>query len=105
MFCGIVSRAATLNVLSTGVAGNYDGALQVMSAEFQVASPSIPTLEHYFVRYCKLLPNRIWVVADVPLDNFSPSSNSSISRTKRRASGCLIQELPHDYSNVTWIEH
>ncbi|CAJ2651004.1 unnamed protein product [Trifolium pratense] len=102
MFCGIVSRAATLNVLSTGVAGNYDGALQVMSAEFQVASPSIPTLEHYFVRYCKLLPNSIWVVADIPLDNFSPTS---ISRTKRRVSGCLIQELPHDYSNVTWIEH
>jgi hypothetical protein len=30
MFCGIVSRAATLKVLSTGVAGNYDGALQVV---------------------------------------------------------------------------
>jgi len=31
MFCGIVSRAATLEVLSTGVGGNYDGALQVVS--------------------------------------------------------------------------
>lgn len=30
MFSGIVSRAMTLEVLSTGVAGNYNGALQVV---------------------------------------------------------------------------
>jgi len=31
VFSGIVSRAMTLEVLSTGVAGNYNGALQVVS--------------------------------------------------------------------------
>ena len=30
VFTGIVSRATTLEILSTGVAGNYDGALQVV---------------------------------------------------------------------------
>lgn len=30
VFSGIVSRAVTLEVLSTGVAGNYNGALQVV---------------------------------------------------------------------------
>ena len=30
LFSGIVSRAMTLEVLSTGVAGNYNGALQVV---------------------------------------------------------------------------
>jgi len=30
VFSGIVSRAMTLEVLSTGVAGNYNGALQVV---------------------------------------------------------------------------
>jgi homeobox-leucine zipper protein len=30
VFSSIVSRAATLEVLSTGVAGNYNGALQVV---------------------------------------------------------------------------
>lgn len=30
MFSGIVSRAMTLEILSTGVAGNYNGALQVV---------------------------------------------------------------------------
>ncbi|KAK8496650.1 hypothetical protein V6N12_063910 [Hibiscus sabdariffa] len=32
VFCGIVSRAMTLEVLSTGVAGNYNGALQVCTS-------------------------------------------------------------------------
>ena len=30
VFSGIVSRAMTLEVLSTGVAGNYNGAFQVV---------------------------------------------------------------------------
>ncbi|TKY71206.1 Homeobox-leucine zipper protein MERISTEM L1 [Spatholobus suberectus] len=102
MFCGIVSRALTLEVLSTGVAGNYNGALQVMSAEFQVPSPLVPTRENYFVRYCKQQPDGIWAVVDVSLDNLRPST---ISRSRRRPSGCLIQELPNGYSKVTWIEH
>ncbi|XP_027361562.1 homeobox-leucine zipper protein MERISTEM L1-like [Abrus precatorius] len=102
VFCGIVSRALTLEVLSTGVAGNYNGALQVMSAEFQVPSPLVPTRENYFVRYCKQHPDGIWAVVDVSLDNLRPTT---ISRSRRRPSGCLIQELPNGYSKVTWIEH
>lgn len=30
VFCGVVSKAMTVQVLSTGVAGNYNGALQVV---------------------------------------------------------------------------
>ena len=33
VFAGMVSRAVTLAVLSTGVSGNYNGALQVVSFE------------------------------------------------------------------------
>ncbi|KAL0283495.1 UNVERIFIED_CONTAM: Homeobox-leucine zipper protein MERISTEM L1 [Sesamum angustifolium] len=94
--------AMTLEVLSTGVAGNYNGALQVMTAEFQVPSPLVPTRENYFVRYCKQHGDGTWAVVDVSLDNLRPSS---ISRCRRRPSGCLIQELPNGYSKVTWIEH
>ncbi|MFS8025581.1 putative transcription factor & lipid binding HD-SAD family [Helianthus anomalus] len=102
VFSGIVSRAMTLEVLSTGVAGNYNGALQVMSAEFQVPSPLVPTRENYFVRYCKQHADGTWAVVDVSLDNLRPSS---VSRSRRRPSGCLIQELPNGYSKVTWVEH
>ncbi|XP_059623977.1 homeobox-leucine zipper protein MERISTEM L1 [Cornus florida] len=102
VFSGVVSRAMTLEVLSTGVAGNYNGALQVITAEFQVPSPLVPTRENYFVRYCKQHADGTWAVVDVSLDNLRPSS---ISRCRRRPSGCLIQELPNGYSKVIWVEH
>lgn len=102
VFAGIVSRALILEVLSTGVAGNYDGALQVMTAEFQVPSPLVPTRENYFVRYCKRHADGTWAVVDVSLDTLRPSA---ISRSRRRPSGCLIEELPNGYSKVTWVEH
>ncbi|KAH6764593.1 protodermal factor 2 [Perilla frutescens var. frutescens] len=102
VFSSIVSRAMTLEVLSTGVAGNYNGALQVMTAEFQVPSPLVPTREIYFVRYCKQHGDGTWAVVDVSLDNLRPSN---ISKCRRRPSGCLIQELPNGYSKVTWVEH
>ncbi|KAF9626355.1 hypothetical protein IFM89_032409 [Coptis chinensis] len=102
MFSGVVSRAITLEVLSTGVAGNYNGALQVMTAELHVLSPLVPTREVFFLRYCKLHSEGTWAVVDVSLDHLRPSS---ITRCRRRPSGCLIQEMPNGYSKVTWIEH
>ncbi|KAG5561375.1 hypothetical protein RHGRI_004413 [Rhododendron griersonianum] len=102
VFSGLVSRAMTLEVLSTGVAGNYNGALQVMTAEYQVPSPLVPTRENYFVRYCKQHADGTWAVVDVSLDNLRPSA---MSRCRRRPSGCLIQEVPNGYSKVTWVEH
>ncbi|KAL6498633.1 hypothetical protein OROGR_028180 [Orobanche gracilis] len=102
VFSSIVSRAITLEVLSTGVSGNYNGALPVMSAEFQVPSPIVPTRENYFIRYCKQHGDGTWAVVDVSLDNLRPTF---VSRSRRRPSGCLIQELPNGYSKVTWIEH
>ncbi|KAH0905653.1 hypothetical protein HID58_037480 [Brassica napus] len=102
VFAGMVSRAVTLAVLSTGVSGNYNGALQVMSAEFQVPTPLVPTRETYFARYCKQQADGSWAVVDISLDSLQP--NPPV-RCRRRASGCLIQEMPNGYSKVTWVEH
>ncbi|XP_022776631.1 homeobox-leucine zipper protein HDG2-like isoform X2 [Durio zibethinus] len=102
VFSGIVSKASTLDVLSTGVAGNYNGALQVMTAEFQVPSPLVPTRESYYVRYCKQHAEGTWAVVDVSLDDLRPCPTV---RCRRRPSGCIIQEMPNGYSKVTWIEH
>ncbi|GAB2301102.1 Homeobox-leucine zipper protein MERISTEM L1 [Dionaea muscipula] len=102
VFSSIVSRAMTLEVLSTGVAGNYNGALQVMTAEFQVPSPLVPTRENYFVRYCKQHGDGTWAVVDVSLDNLH---QTSIPRCRRRPSGCVMQELQNGYSKVMWVEH
>ncbi|KAM7270615.1 hypothetical protein ACFE04_029829 [Oxalis oulophora] len=102
VFSGIVSRAMTLEVLSTGVAGNYNGALQVMTAEFQLPTPLVPTREIYYVRYCKQHADGTWAVIDVSLDSLRPNP---VSKCRRRPSGCLIQEMPNGYSKVTWVEH
>ncbi|XVE74490.1 hypothetical protein DITRI_Ditri12bG0020800 [Diplodiscus trichospermus] len=102
VFSGIVSKASTLEVLSTGVAGNYNGALQVMTAEFQVPSPLVPTRECYYVRYCKQHAEGTWAVVDVSLDSIRPGPTV---RCRIRPSGCLIQEMPNGYSKVTWVEH
>lgn len=112
VFSCIVSRAYTVEIFSTGVAGNLNGALQLMYAEFQVPSPLVPTRENYFIRYCKQHSDGIWAVVDVSLDSLRgsnphphPHSTPSTLRCRRRPSGCLIQEMPNGYSKVTWVEH
>ncbi|XP_009766038.1 homeobox-leucine zipper protein HDG2-like [Nicotiana tabacum] len=102
MFSGVVSRASTIDVLSTGVAGNFNGALQVILAEIQVPSPQVPTRECYFARYCKHRVDGTWAVVDVSLDHLRAIPSA---RCRRRPSGCLIQEMPNGYSKVTWVEH
>ncbi|KAF9663658.1 hypothetical protein SADUNF_Sadunf17G0074300 [Salix dunnii] len=89
----------TLEVLSTGVARNYNGALQVITAEFQLSTPLVPTRESYYVRYYKQHADGTWVVVDVSLDNIRPSPTP---RCRRRPSECLIQEMPNGYSKVKW---
>ncbi|KAG2260318.1 hypothetical protein Bca52824_079612 [Brassica carinata] len=73
-----------------------------MTAEFQVPTPLVPTRETYFARYCKQQADGSWAVVDIYLDSLQP--NPPV-RCRRRASGCLIQEMPNGYSKVTWVEH
>lgn len=68
-----------------------------MSAEFQVPSPLVPTRETYFARYCKQQADGSWAVVDISLDSLQP--NPPV-RCRRRASGCLIEEMPNGYSKV-----
>ncbi|XP_031102990.1 homeobox-leucine zipper protein HDG2-like [Ipomoea triloba] len=100
MFSSIVSRAVTVDVLSTGhQAGSYDGALLLIYAEFQVPTPHVPTRYCYFIRYCKNLEGT-WAVVDVSLDHINP-----VGLCRKRPSGCIIKEVPNGYTKVTWVEH
>ncbi|XP_010469602.1 PREDICTED: homeobox-leucine zipper protein HDG3-like [Camelina sativa] len=102
MFVGMVGRAITHEKLLTDVAENFNGALQIMSAEYQVLSPLVSTRESYFVRYCKQQGENLWAVVDVSIDHLLPNTHM---KCRRRPSGCLIQEIPNGYSKVTWVEH
>ncbi|CAL9103908.1 unnamed protein product [Musa textilis] len=100
-FSSIVTRATTVEMFATGVGdGGYDGTLQLMTAELQVPTPLVPLRESLFLRHCKR-HDGLWVVVDVSMEvRLNP-----MARYRRRPSGCVIQELPNDYSKVVWIEH
>ncbi|KAF3453507.1 hypothetical protein FNV43_RR03947 [Rhamnella rubrinervis] len=104
VFSNIVSSAMILKVMSSpgAVQGNYDGTLQVMTAEFHVPSPFIPTRESYFARYCKQLTYDTWGVVDVSLENLFQHPSVKF---RRRPSGCLIRDMQNGLSEVIWVEH
>ena len=52
VFSSIVSRASTHEVLSTGVAGSYNGALQVVCIYLSFLSTI-----HYLIKVCSLADN------------------------------------------------
>ncbi|XP_027180224.1 homeobox-leucine zipper protein HDG5 isoform X2 [Coffea eugenioides] len=105
LFPSIVSRAKTLQVVTSGISGQASGSLQLMYAELQVPSPLVPTRESHFLRYChQNAEEGTWAIVDFPLDNFN-NNYPTIPYYKRRPSGCIIQDMPNGYSRVTWVEH
>ncbi|KAG7568640.1 START domain [Arabidopsis thaliana x Arabidopsis arenosa] len=102
MFLGIVGRAKNHEQICADAAGNFNGNLQIMSAEYQVLSPLVSTRDSYFVRYSKQQGEGLWTVVDVSIDHLLPNLHP---KCRRRPSGCLIQEIHSGYSKVTWVEH
>jgi homeobox-leucine zipper protein len=92
MFTCMVSRALTVDVLSTDVNGNRHGALQVMYAELQILSPLVPTREIYSLRYCKQHTEGIWAMLEVSVDGIRDNPPLSLMRCRRRPSGMFIQD-------------
>ncbi|CAK9173431.1 unnamed protein product [Ilex paraguariensis] len=106
LFPSIVSRAKTLQIVSSGVSGHASGSLYLMHAELHVLSPLVSTREAHFLRYCQQnVEEGTWAIVDFPLDSFHENNSPSFPRYKKRPSGCIIQDMPNGYSRVTWVEH
>lgn len=103
MFPNLVATASTTDVISGGMGGTRNGALQLMHAELQILSPMVPVRQLSFLRFCKQHAEGVWVVVDVSIDPITDTSSSPPCR--RLPSGCLIHEMPNGYSKVTWVEH
>lgn len=101
----IISRATTVDVISNGVGGTRNGALQLMYAELQVLSPLLPTREIYFVRFSKQHADGLWGVVDVSVDSLLDNPDPSLTKCRKRPSGCLLRDMPNNRSKVTWVEH
>lgn len=64
-------------------------------------SPLVPTREIHFLRYCaQNSDDGSWAIVDFPLDSFHETYQASLTRYKRRPSGCIIQDMPNGYSSV-----
>ncbi|KAI4351788.1 hypothetical protein L6164_006105 [Bauhinia variegata] len=106
MFPFMIARAATLEVISHGMAGTRNGALHVIHAEVQLLSPFVPVRQLRFLRFCKQHAEGVWAVADVSIDiGRDPANGSPFMSCRRLPSGCVIQDMPNGYSKVTWVEH
>ncbi|XP_021762945.1 homeobox-leucine zipper protein PROTODERMAL FACTOR 2-like [Chenopodium quinoa] len=102
VFSEMLSRATVLGSISPGTPETFDGALQLMSAEYHAPSPLLVTRQSCFARYCKELSSNTWAIVDISLESLI---DNPLMNCKRRPSGCLIQGLPDGNTQVTWIEH
>ncbi|KAG7026014.1 Homeobox-leucine zipper protein ANTHOCYANINLESS 2, partial [Cucurbita argyrosperma subsp. argyrosperma] len=107
MFPCMIARTTTTDVISSGMGGTRNGALQLMHAELQVLSPLVPVREVNFLRFCKQHAEGVWAVVDLSVDAMreTPTSGSSFINCRRLPSGCVVQDMPNGYSKVTWVEH
>ncbi|GLT84529.1 hypothetical protein SLE2022_027540 [Rubroshorea leprosula] len=103
MFPCMIARTSTTEVISSGMGGTRNGALQLMHAELQVLSPLVPVREVSFLRFCKQHAEGVWAVVDVSIRE--TSSSPSFMNCRRLPSGCIVQDMPNGYSKVTWVEH
>lgn len=109
MFPCMIARTSTTDVISSGMGGTRNGALQLMHGELQVLSPLVPVREVNFLRFCKQHAEGVWAVVDVSVDSIRETSGGgsppTFPHSRRLPSGCLVQDMPNGYSKVTWVEH
>lgn len=66
----------------------------------QVLTPLVSAREFYFLRYCQQIQQGLWAISDVSFDLSRDNQPVSPSLTKKRPSGCLIEEMPNGYCKV-----
>lgn len=105
LFPTIVSKARTLEVISSGMMGNQNSTLQLMYEELQLLSPLVPTRQCFLLRLCQQIEQGSWAIVNVSYDIPNDSQSVTQPRYRKLPSGCLIQDMPNGYSKVTWVEH
>ncbi|XP_065631740.1 homeobox-leucine zipper protein GLABRA 2 [Quercus suber] len=105
MFPCLISKAATVDVISNGEGPNKNGAVQLMFAELQMLTPMVPTREVYFVRFCKQLSAEQWAIVDVSIEKVEDNIDASLVKCRKRPSGCIIEDKSNGHCKVIWVEH
>ncbi|WJX71419.1 hypothetical protein P8452_55415 [Trifolium repens] len=105
MFPCMIAQAATLDVLSNGMGGTRNGAMQVMHAEVQLPSPFVPVRQYRFIRFCKQHGEGIWVLVDISTDLGRNGPNGiPYMSCKKLPSGCILRDMD-GLCKITWVDH
>ncbi|XP_068652610.1 homeobox-leucine zipper protein GLABRA 2 [Aristolochia californica] len=105
MFPFMISKAATVDVISNGEGDSRNGAIQLMFAEVQMLTPMVATREVYFIRYSKQLSADAWAIVDVSIDKLEENIDASLEKCRKRPSGCIIHDKCNGHCKVIWVEH
>ncbi|WMV33693.1 hypothetical protein MTR67_027078 [Solanum verrucosum] len=106
MFPCIVGKTYTTDVISTGIGGNKSGSLLLIKTELQIISNLVSVREVQFLRFCKKHVEGVWAIVDVSIYTIQEGSQEiEIENGRRLPSGCILQDMPNGYCQVTWIEH
>lgn len=118
----MISRAATIDVVSYGEGPNQNGAVQLvrnrfwvscinlptvlilctfaesqMYAELQMLTPMVPSREVYFIRSCKQLSSSQWAIVDVSVED---AVDLSFKKCRKKPSGCIIEDTSNGRCKV-----
>ncbi|KAM7480466.1 hypothetical protein LguiA_028679 [Lonicera macranthoides] len=105
MFPCLISKAATVDVISNAEGANGNGAVQLMFAELQMLTPMVATREVYFVRSCKQLSADQWAIVDVSIDKVENNIDATLLKCRKLPSGCIIEDKSNGHCKVIWVEH
>ncbi|PPS04854.1 hypothetical protein GOBAR_AA15809 [Gossypium barbadense] len=103
MFPCMISRAVTIDVLSSGKGVTRHNALQLMEAEFQVLSPLVPIRQVQFIRFCKQHSDSVWAIVDVSINLSNAANALMFANCRRLPSGCVIQDMDNKYSKIATL--
>ncbi|XP_073292759.1 homeobox-leucine zipper protein ROC8-like isoform X2 [Primulina huaijiensis] len=102
LFPTIINEAGTIEVIDTG---EFGGSLNLMYGKIHVLSPLVAPREFNFIRYCRQLNSRTWILVDVSYDFIKQFEDAAPTNPRKFPSGCMIEDISNGKSNITWIEH
>lgn len=65
-------------------------------------TPTVPTREVYFVRFCKQLNAEQWAIVDVSIDEVEENIDASLVKCRKRPSGCIIEDKSNGHCKVSY---
>ncbi|XP_047331528.1 homeobox-leucine zipper protein HDG12-like [Impatiens glandulifera] len=106
LFPTIITEAFTIKEYGNQTSPRQVGSIKLVFEQMHLLTPFVTPRDYCFVRFCEKVTEGMWLIVEVSHD-FKDSSLqlNSPSRAWRLPSGCLIKDVSHGVSQVTWVEH